>query len=398
MRRKDCENIFNTHTRSGTHLPSRWSRNGALIALAIAAPLSNVHAGAIRLFPSAVVVNDKIRIGDLCELRGLDAASKRALTNVIVTDAPAPGETRVIRMGTLRAALAAGGANLATVTLGGATHCTVNRPSLIGAGKSVHKSDTERSYIRNSPRSASVTPPQVTLVDDTPLPVDGFLTLRQAIINHFDEQLSRYGGRADVVFNRDSEQFLNLSGPTYEFQIRSRKSQPLGLIPLNVDVLSEGRVAQTVSIVAQVSLMRQTVVARRAINQGATIQQQEVELIPLTLSRLDQTGLTDPARAIGQRAKRFIPAGAVIDPDTLESVPLVTRGQLVTLTSVSGSIRVVTTAKAMQNGLLGDVIRVRALDRKRVELEAVVLGPGEVRVGQSTTDRSIATVAQGDRS
>ena len=393
MRRKDCENIFNTHTRSGTQLPSRWLRNGAVIALAIAAPLSNVHAGSIRLFPSAVVVNDKIRIGDLCELRGLDPASERTLADVIVTDAPAPGETRVIRMDTLRAALTAGGANLATVTLSGSTHCTVNRPSLIGS----HKSEAKRSHARNASHSASGTP-QVTLVHNTPLPGDGFLTLRQAIINHFDELLSRYGGRADVVFNRDSEQFLNLSGPTYEFQIRARKSQPLGLIPLNVDVLSEGRIAQTVSVVAQVSLIRQTVVARRAINQGATIQRQEVELIPLTLSRLDQTGLTDPARAIGQRAKRFIPAGSVIDPDTLESVPLVTRGQLVTLTSVFGSVRVVTTAKAMQNGLLGDVIRVRALDRKRVELEAVVLGPGEVGVRQSTTNKSIATVARGGRS
>ncbi len=394
MRRKDCENIFNTHTRSGIQLPSRWSRNGALIALAIAAPLSNVHAGSIRLFPSAVVVNDKIRIGDLCELRGLDAASERTLTNIIVTDAPAPGETRVIRMETLRAALTAGGANLATVTLGGATHCTVNRPSLIIA----HQSETERSPVRNTPRNVSSTSAQVTLVHDTPLPGDGFLTLRQAIINHFDELLSRYGGSADVVFNRDSEQFLNLSGPTYEFQIRARKSQPLGLIPLNVDVLSEGRVAQTVSVVAQVSLMRQTVVARRAINQGATIQRQEVELIPLRLARLDRPGLTDTTRAIGQRAKRFIPAGAVIEPDALESVPLVTRGQLVTLTSVAGAIRVVTTAKAMQNGLLGDVIRVRALDRKRIELEAVVLGPGEVGVGQSTTDRSNAIVARGGRS
>jgi flagella basal body P-ring formation protein FlgA len=394
MRRKDCEEIYNAPTRCGIHLPSRWSRNGALIALAIVAPLSNVHAGSIRLFPSAVVVNDKIRIGDLCELRGLSTTSERKLTDVIVADAPAPGETQIIRMDMLRAALMAGGANLATVTLGGATHCTVNRPSLIRVGTS----GTEQSHVRNTPRIASGTPAQVVRGDDTLLPDDGFLTLRQAIINHFDELLARYGGRADVVFDRDSEQFLNLSGPTYEFQIRARKSQPLGLIPLNVDVLSEGRIAQTFSVVAQVSLMRQTVVARRAINQGATIQRQEVELIPLTLSRLDQTGLTDPARAIGQRAKRFIPTGSVIDPETLESVPLVTRGQLVTLTSVSGSVRVVTTAKAMQNGLLGDVIRVRSLNRDRVELEAVVLGPGEVRVGRSTTHKSNTTIARGGQS
>ena len=86
-------------------------------------------------------------------------------------------------------------------------------------------------------------------------------------------------------------------------------------------------------------------------------------------------------RLLGQRAKRFITAGGMIDLTDVESVPLVVRGQLVTLESIAGGIQVVTSAKATKDGLLGETITVRASDNKRVEFDAVVVGVGRVRVG-----------------
>ena len=62
-------------------------------------------------------------------------------------------------------------------------------------------------------------------------------------------------------------------------------------------------------------------------------------------------------------------------------MPLVLRGQLVTLSSVSGAIRAVTTVKAAENGLLGEVVTVRTVDDDRTELDAVVTGPGRVEIG-----------------
>ena len=152
---------------------------------------------------------------------------------------------------------------------------------------------------------------------------------------------------------------------------------------------------QTVPVVAQVSLVRPALVARRSINQGAVIRPQEVELVPLTFSRTDKLGIDDTAQVIGQQAKRFISAGSLIDCSMIESVPLVTRGQLVTLTSVAGAVRVVTTAKALEDGLLGETIAVRAADDKRVEFDAVVVGPGAVDIGYGQTAKRLASAAGG---
>ncbi|MCH7631851.1 MAG: hypothetical protein IIB59_01450 [Planctomycetes bacterium] len=56
---------------------------------------------------------------------------------------------------------------------------------------------------------------------------------------------------------------------------------------------------------------------------------------------------------------------------------------------------VVTTAKAAQEGLLGAVIKVRAVDNKRVEFDATVTGPAEVRLGAATTSVGAIQLAHG---
>ncbi|MBI1827725.1 MAG: flagella basal body P-ring formation protein FlgA, partial [Planctomycetes bacterium] len=87
------------------------------------------------------------------------------------------------------------------------------------------------------------------------------------------------------------------------------------------------------------------------------------------------------------RAKQMMTAGAVIEADMVEIAPVVTRGQLITLASESGGVRVVTAAKSTQEGKRGDTIRVRSDDDKHVEFDAVITGPGEGRlIGESTNN------------
>ena len=200
-------------------------------------------------------------------------------------------------------------------------------------------------------------------------------------------EFSRYGGSAEVVFDRTSDQVLDLAGPPYEFNVRRRGGSPLGVTSLEVDVLADGRVVQTVPLAVQVSMLRPAVVARRPINQGATVRALDVDLVSMAVGRLDRLGFDDAGFVIGQRAKRFISEGTLIASGMLETVPIVRRGELVRLTSVVGSIRVTTTARAVADGVLGDVIQVRAADDKRVEFDGVVVGPGEVQIGTGPSER-----------
>ena len=273
---------------------------------------------------------------------------------------------------------------MATVTLHGATRCAVSRPGELKkpAQHPVHTiGKTKKHFDSPKTRNQQSHDAKNGKPHGKDIPVKNDSTLRHVVVEFFNKELARYHGRAEVIFDHTSERVLDLTGPTYTFQVRRRQNHPLGLIPLEVDVLADGRTVQTVPLVVQVTMIHPSLVARRAINQGATIQASDVELVPLTFTRLDRLGMNDPARAVGQRCKKFHAAGSLIQKSDIEAVPIVVRGQLVTLASVSGSVRVVTTARAAADGLLGDVIKVRAVENKRIEYDATIVGPGKVQIG-----------------
>lgn len=369
MKRNDCKHLTGrTHHAESTR-GMRRARVGFLCALSVVCVANSATAGSIRLWASAVVLDDTIRLTDLAELRSFDQDKDRSIRELVIVDAPHAGGSKIIHREMIRAIVQASGVNMADVTIRGAVQCVVTRPLVATPSNHAEtaKSLDTRSDRRSAPDARS--PAQVTL--------------REAVLQHFHDELARYEGRAEIVFDRGSANVLDLTGTDYEFHIRRRGSQPLGLIQATVTVSANGVSVQSVPIVVQVSMLRRVVVSRRAINQGATIRQSDVELSTLTFSRVTDLGMTDLARAIGQRAKRFIPAGTVVEADVIESVPLVTRGQLVTLRSVSGAVQIVTTVKAQRSGLLGETITVRLTDKRRVEFDAVVVGPALVQIGSS---------------
>jgi len=395
MKRKDCENAgCMSAPPGGTGSVRRLlRREGVLTTVCglvfLCALSADARGQSVRLWPSAVVVGDSVQMEDVCELRDLDPETERRLAPLVVGEAPAAGGSRYIHLELIRSVLAANGANLARMTLGGATSCAVSRPSRPAQSPTPA---TIRAAASSPGGSRLEGGDQAT--SNAPQDTDS-KTLRQAVSEHFKTELARYGGTAEIVFDRTSEQVLDLSEPEFEFKVRRRGSSLLGLCPLEIEVMSQGRLVQTVPLVAQVTLTRRVVVARHTINQGAAIAAADVELTTLSFTRVDELGLDDPAQAIGQRARRVIVAGMPVEGDMLESVPLVLRGQLVTLTSLAGAVRVVTTAKAAEDGRRGEVIKVRSVDDRKVEFDAIVVGPGEVQLGDREAARGEPRLASG---
>lgn len=362
MIRKDC----------GNKVKATAERALLVVMVVCLVGASDALAGSIRLWPTALVVSDAIRLDDVCELSGFTAETSEKLSRLIVAGAPVAGGSRVVSIDLVRSVVQASGTNLARVTIGGAMACEVSRPSQIAPSQAAPRATGRTWRSSNTRRNDDYADTQKS---------EPAGTLRQAVIDFCNAQVSRFGGTADVTFDRTSDRLLQLAEPQYGFKVRSREPVVLGLVPLEVDVVAGKRFVQTVAMVVQVTMNRSVLVARRTINQGASIASTDLELVDLSFSRADAIGLVDAAQAIGQRARRVIPVGTAIQADMLEPVPVVRRGQLVTLTSVSGSIQVVTTGKAGADGLVGDVIKVRSVEDRRVEYDAVVTGPGRVQIG-----------------
>lgn len=412
----------NHHRQRATVANHRRATVAAIVAASsvlIAAGSSaagEVRPASLRVLSDAVVATGDVTIGDVCAVDAQDAITHDEITALRLADAPQPGGSRILHADAIRSALRAADWNVAAITIHGSAQCTVRRPASLNDDDAATMSPstdprrprqsppartTDRETRQIRPNNASdastgvrIRGPQVARRADRSPETH---TLRDAIEAHFADLHKRYGGRVELAFDRTSEQSLALSGPRYSFEVRHTRGDAIGLTSIDVRLLEDGRHAQTIPMAVDVALRLPVVVATGPINQNATITRGDVDTVEMTFRRLDRTGLRDPRDVIGRRAKRFVEAGAIIDPADLEQVPLVTRGQLVTLISQVGSARIVASGKALEDGLPGQLIRVRSADNRRIEFDAVVTGPGTARIGTTPAGLTQLSSAQGAR-
>ena len=380
MKRKDCDqDTHDNADRKGTRQRSLgWI---TLVAAVLSCAGSTaVQAGVVRVWPQAVVVTERIELADVAQLSGFDAATEQAIANLVVADAPRTGGTRIIHIASIRRALSAGGANMATIRLGGAIRCAVSRPA----------TDVAQQHAGEYGGRQTTTNGGESAMQELPGPSNSAgsnsasqRTLKQAVIEYFNSKLARFGGRAEVSFDRGAEQTLELSTPNYTFSVSQQAEHLVGLVAVDVDIACKGKATRTLPLVVRVTMLLDVVTAKRPVNQGSTLDYADVGLVTMSLSRVDDIPLSDLSRVVGQRAKRFVPVGTLINAAMLEAVPLVRRGQLITLIAQAGSVSVVTTGKAAEDGMLGEIITVRGLENKRDEFDAVVTGPGEATLGRA---------------
>ncbi len=138
------------------------------------------------------------------------------------------------------------------------------------------------------------------------------------------------------------------------------------------------------------------VVALQPIARGAVITASDVELqmlesVPAATSR--RAPVTSIEQLIGMEARQPIVAGDVIFTDKVQAPVLVKRGEIVTVVSQVGSIRVTTTARARQDGSRGELVQLESLGTRET-YDAQVTGLREAAVFATARATSALPVAQ----
>ncbi|PLL12073.1 flagella basal body P-ring formation protein FlgA [Tabrizicola sp. TH137] len=118
------------------------------------------------------------------------------------------------------------------------------------------------------------------------------------------------------------------------------------------------------------------VVLARSVARGAVLTAEDVTLAPVGTRGPDGI-FTDPAEVIGRRTKTALGLGKPVLLRQLEPVWMVARGNPVVLAASAGGLAVSAPAEALDDGALGDVIRVLNKSSGR-EVKAVVTGRNSV--------------------
>jgi len=140
----------------------------------------------------------------------------------------------------------------------------------------------------------------------------------------------------------------------------------------------ERRVGQT-AVTVHVRVYDDVVVAARGVERHAVIEREAMKLERRDVRAESQQHYTSMRDLLGQRAVRTVRVGEVLDANSVETVPVVRKGDSVTLRVDSSGVTVSVTGTALENGSVGREITVRN-DRSGRRMQAVVLAEGLVRV------------------
>lgn len=148
----------------------------------------------------------------------------------------------------------------------------------------------------------------------------------------------------------------------------------------NISVNAQCQSGQTwsVHVPAQVAIYRQTPTALRDIARGEQINQAHIGTTLVNISSIRQAFLLDEEAIIGKEAKRNISMGEPFRTALLDNPTAVRRGEMVTLESMAGSIKVSSSGTAMADGRVGQTIRVRNNSSERI-ISGVVMSQGLVQ-------------------
>lgn len=135
----------------------------------------------------------------------------------------------------------------------------------------------------------------------------------------------------------------------------------------------------TIYVSAEVHQMVTVWVASDYLPRGSLIQQQDFTQKQMDLSQLRYGYYTDFNEVSGKTLKRHLARGAVLTPAAIAITKVIKRGEHVTIIAETGGIMVRAAGQALEDGGVGDIIRVKNLNSRKV-IEARVDGPGRVKI------------------
>jgi flagella basal body P-ring formation protein FlgA len=268
--------------------------------------------------PAHVLVSsDMIVLGEISEIEGEDAVLMEQLKSITLGKAPSPGEVRSISAEYLASKVRQNDIDPATVALHLPEKIEVARKTVIISHREVE--DIVRSFILKK----MTWDPHLTSVTISPV-----------------EDISLTAGKI-----------------TYEVTPR-RNENYLGSITLGLVFMVNGKAEKKIWVSAEIDASQKAVVCNRTLPRNHLISPDDIRLDTLSLKEFPGDVITDPLEAIGKRTKRTIDVNSPLRVNSLEVMPLVKRGDLVTIVAESDAVKITTQGVAIENGGKGEMVKV----------------------------------------
>ncbi|CAM2789141.1 flagella basal body P-ring formation protein FlgA [Legionella steigerwaltii] len=129
----------------------------------------------------------------------------------------------------------------------------------------------------------------------------------------------------------------------------------------------------------KITVLKTIYVAKRALLKGSRLTQDDIYQTEMDVQKLNSGYFTEKDLLIGQICKKNIPPNSPLNPHNIEAAKLINKGERVSIVLNDNNLTVSMEGVAMEEGSLGETIKVRNLSSKKI-IEAQVSAAKKVNV------------------
>ena len=172
--------------------------------------------------------------------------------------------------------------------------------------------------------------------------------------------------------------------PAGEVKMRvSRLSEPPAMrkrLTVLLDIFVADQLVKSTPVLFEISGSRQVLLAKHDIVRGEALSESDVELKEVDIfSDVNEPLLQVDFAKAAVRAKSGLHKGAILNRANVETVPDVARGDFVVLLARDGLVSIESRVEAMQDGYVGQIIKVRPGNSNN-QILAKIIEPGKVEL------------------
>ena len=197
------------------------------------------------------------------------------------------------------------------------------------------------------------------------------LPMLPAIDKILTNALSRYEGDVEIREHRIAEHLFISEKVPVQMRVVPVGTPAPGRISLRLEAVAEdGRVVQGFTGTVFADVWKTVPCAARVLNRGDVL---EPGLVGFARKNLAYLG-REPwdGRALPLRMTAAVGEGQVISADAVETIPVVAKGQILTLVYAGRTLKLTVPVESLEDGGIGNTIRVRNMQSRRVVAAQVV--------------------------
>ncbi|RZB34938.1 MAG: flagella basal body P-ring formation protein FlgA [Desulfobacteraceae bacterium Eth-SRB1] len=173
---------------------------------------------------------------------------------------------------------------------------------------------------------------------------------------------------------------LKLTGGKITFRVLSRRNEDfIGNSSFTVRCYENGEFLNGKTVRARIEVAMDVVVSTKSLRRNVRINRDDVRLVKRWFNRLPSNIISNPYAVVGMKLRTNVKPNAEIAGNMVRSIPMVKRGKPVRIVFENGPMRITTIGLSEQDGMHGELIKVRNVSSKKV-IYARVTGNSLVKV------------------